>query len=359
MDRPELIAGRLPQRAAGFALVFLLCVWSPQSAPAQVVVDDSGKVGIGTTNPVSGSGSVALHIKGANPDLRLERSSTGRVWEIENNEYFYIYDRTAGVNRFSISTAGNVGIGTTAPGTQLTIQRPTLDSSVTNNGSNAGLRIVRGAGGTDSIQLGVGLIGTGYQSWIQSSHDDGTKDLLIQPNGGNVGIGTTSPSWKLEVNGNAGLTGPLYYRSPTQASLGYYLCWNASSWEVTYASSCAPSSSRFKENIADLNYGLAEISHLHPISYTYKPEYKLGANRQLGFLAEEVGTVLPEVVAFEPNGKDATSIDYGRLTVVLVQAIKEQQAQLRALEQQLGMMQKDLAAFQRAQPLSLVSHPAH
>lgn len=96
------------------------------------------------------------------------------------------------------TNSGNVGIGTTGPGTQLTIQRTALPTSIDNPGANAGLRIIR-SGGTDSIQLGVGFIGGAYQSWIQSSHDAGTKDLLIQPNGGNVGIGTTNPQAKLHV----------------------------------------------------------------------------------------------------------------------------------------------------------------
>ena len=88
----------------------------------RVRILSNGNVGIGTTNPVSGSGSVALHIRGANPDLRLERSSTGRTWEIENNENFYLYDRTAGQARLAVDTSGNVGIGTAGPEAKLDVQ---------------------------------------------------------------------------------------------------------------------------------------------------------------------------------------------------------------------------------------------
>jgi len=44
-------------------------------------------------------------------------------------------------------------------------------------------------------------------------------------------------------------------------------------------------------------------------------------------IAEEVGKVVPEVVSYEANGKDARGIDYARLTALLVEAVKQQQAQ--------------------------------
>jgi hypothetical protein len=43
----------------------------------------------------------------------------------------------------------------------------------------------------------------------------------------------------------------------------------------------------------------------------------------VGVIAEEAGAVVPEVVTWEENGKDAQSVDYGRLTALLIEAIKE------------------------------------
>jgi len=42
-----------------------------------------------------------------------------------------------------------------------------------------------------------------------------------------------------------------------------------------------------------------------------------------------VGAVVPEVVTFDKNGKDAQGVDYGRLTALLIEATKEQQALIR------------------------------
>lgn len=45
----------------------------------------------------------------------------------------------------------------------------------------------------------------------------------------------------------------------------------------------------------------------------------------IGLIAEDVGQVVPEVVAYDDNGVDAKSIDYARLTALLIEAVKEQQ----------------------------------
>ncbi|HVO62090.1 MAG TPA: hypothetical protein VMT53_14220 [Terriglobales bacterium] len=42
-----------------------------------------------------------------------------------------------------------------------------------------------------------------------------------------------------------------------------------------------------------------------------------------------MGAVVPEVVTFDKNGKDAQGVDYGRLTALLIEATKEQQALIR------------------------------
>ena len=60
-------------------------------------------------------------------------------------------------------------------------------------------------------------------------------------------------------------------------------------------------------------------------SYGYAA-VKAGSKHDIGLIAEEVGEVVPEVVAYEENGVDAKGVDYARLTAVLIEAVKEQQA---------------------------------
>jgi trimeric autotransporter adhesin len=82
----------------------------------------------------------------------------------------------------------------------------------------------------------------------------------------------------------------------------------------------------FKTNITDLSYGLAEVERLQPRSYFMKETPD--SDPQIGFIAQEVELVIPEVVSGEEGSK---GIGYGRLTAILVKAIQEQQATITAL----------------------------
>ena len=71
---------------------------------------------------------------------------------------------------------------------------------------------------------------------------------------------------------------------------------------------------------------------------------EFGDERQIGFSAQEVEKLFPEVVTTDANGYK--SVDYGRLTPVLVEAIKEQQKQIDAQQQQIDELRKDKHTMQ-------------
>ena len=98
----------------------------------------------------------------------------------------------------SVDATGRVGIGTTSPGTLLSVVG--ADNQLPALGSNGG--------SISNIVAGVrGLImghATGGDYFMQVQRVDGTAtayDMLFQPNGGNVGIGTTSPNGLLHLVG--------------------------------------------------------------------------------------------------------------------------------------------------------------
>ncbi len=122
--------------------------------------------------------------------------------------------------------------------------------------------------------------------------------LLLNPNGGGVGIQTTAVTNSLTIGqGQGGALADAWY---------------------TY------SSRRFKTDIQTLPDALDKVEKLRGVSYTLKATGK----REIGVIAEEVGSVVPEVVNYEANGKDARSVDYARLTALLIEATKQQQAEI-------------------------------
>jgi hypothetical protein len=63
----------------------------------------------------------------------------------------------------------------------------------------------------------------------------------------------------------------------------------------------------------------------------------------VGVIAEEVGAVVPELVTWDQNGKDAQSVDYGRLTALLIEATKEQQALIHKQQEQIKAQQTQVS----------------
>jgi hypothetical protein len=94
----------------------------------------------------------------------------------------------------------------------------------------------------------------------------------------------------------------------------------ARAW-VTY------SSARYKTNVKSLENPIETVKSLRGVSYDWKGT---GQN-DVGFIAEEVGAIVPEVVSFGADGR-AEGIDYGRLTSVLVEAMKAQQTEIEKLQ---------------------------
>ena len=96
------------------------------------------------------------------------------------------------------------------------------------------------------------------------------------------------------------------------------------------------SSIRWKRNIELISDPIEKIKSLRGVYFDW--DEKHGGHHDIGMVAEEVGKILPEIVAYEKNGIDARGMDYGKLSPLLVEAIKEQQKiidDLRARIEQL------------------------
>lgn len=85
-----------------------------------------------------------------------------------------------------------------------------------------------------------------------------------------------------------------------------------------YASS---SSRRWKHNIVNINNPLIKVAAMRGVYFDWNEDH--GGHHDIGFIAEEVGEIIPEIVNYEENGIDAISVDYSKVTPLLVEAIKQ------------------------------------
>jgi len=90
----------------------------------------------------------------------------------------------------------------------------------------------------------------------------------------------------------------------------------------------------FKENIVDLGYGINEVMMFKPRAF----DMKIDGSHQIGFVAQEIEDIVPEVVSGEEGQK---GISYGTITAVLVKAIQEQQAVINRLALDIEELKKN------------------
>jgi hypothetical protein len=235
---PYLIS-RLPLLLA--ALAFCGPVYAQSTTG--IYVNSSNNVGIGTTSPASDSGwaSPALDLSGTRGTAIIRTTSAGGIatlrmtgpganhiddWAINmyagNTSTFGIFPQAGSIGAaFAITNAGNVGIGTTSPLTKLHVYNGASGATAYGNSyltvENSGRAIIQLLtpsssdsylmfGNPDGANRGyVGYQGSGMTPGDQMVfYSHGTYAML----GGNVGIGTTTPSEKLDVTGNVRIGAP-------------------------------------------------------------------------------------------------------------------------------------------------------
>jgi hypothetical protein len=149
---------------------------------------------------------------------------------------------------------------------------------------------------------------------------DGNSELYVK-NNGNIGLSTDNPSEALHVVGNARISGLANAANPVNVQVD------------VNGVLVRTSSIELKEHIESLPYGLNEILLLQPSKFNYKDKYKYGEGYDIGFIAEDVNNVIPEAVG--TGVESDIFMDSVKLIPVLVKAIQEQQALIKALEQRI------------------------
>ena len=86
------------------------------------------------------------------------------------------------------------------------------------------------------------------------------------------------------------------------------------------------SDARLKDNIETLEDGLAKVEQLRGVTYTRD------GKENIGVIAQEVEKILPEIVLTADDEMGTKSVDYSRITAVLIEAVKELSAKVKELE---------------------------
>jgi hypothetical protein len=188
---------------------------------------------------------------------------------------------------------GNVGIGTNTPDFPLVVIAPVPGStdiaSFRDPDNNPLARIRQSSNGAAGLYLYNGV----NENTI-FLYGEGNSFI----NSGNLGIGTSTPGYKLAVVGSAAKT-------------------DGGSWTVL-------SDGRLKNLTGNFNKGLVEIAALQPVKFFYKDEnpFELPSDQeQIGFIAQDMQKVFPEAVH---QGKDGY-LDFNMhpVNIALVNAVKE------------------------------------
>jgi len=257
----------------------------------RLTIDSSGNVGVGTSSPTQ-----RLHVDGGSSLIKSSYDATGTT-----NVYQYFATRASG--NWRNSTIGNTG--------------------------NA---LVFGTGGTGT------------------THTNATERMRITSDG-KLGIGTTAPDEKLQVNGKLKVssyfgTGTAVIIQNNDSSDNYsaaafysggtvagYIFVNGSLNSTSYQTT---SDYRVKENI---NYdfdALDRVKQLKPARFNFIADE---TNTLVdGFLAHEVSDIVPEAISGEKDGEQMQGIDQSKLVPLLTKAIQEQQEQIEALQSEINTL---------------------
>ena len=234
--------------------------------------------------------------------------------------------------------------------------------------------------GTSDHEARLGLFSSA------ASSEDGLKERLTILNNGKVGIGNSTPSLnsdeRMEINGRLRIrdsteTAGVWFNNSANGigiDNGAFVglenntsgseragIWIGSAWRfsinrvgnanftgtVTATGFPIASDFRYKKNIQTLQNTLSKVQKIVGVSYDLRkdefPEKNFSDKPQIGFIAQDLEKIFPEMVFTDEKGYK--SVDYARLTPVLVEALKELILKNQTLESRLDKIEALLSTI--------------
>jgi hypothetical protein len=288
----------------------------------------NSRFGIGTTTP-----SEKLHVVGGNIKVNNSyatyygdsaNNNGGRIYCPASSNEFYINQAnnaslvllTNNATRVTILGGGNVGINETSPVRKLEVYNANDDLHIAAVGSAPSLNLLDANSGP--TKAGTVGLATATNNFLQGA---ASGDLCFSTRGSSNSAGIILFGSGSVINASIATDGTITARGDV----------------VAFGT---PSDISFKTNIVPIQGSLDKIQQLEPVSFTWKEgtESNKLANIKydLGFIAQQVQEVLPELVRENENG--TLSLRERGIIPLLVGAIKEQQQQINNLQEQLNKL---------------------
>ena len=351
---------------------------------AALTVDTSAYVGIGTSSPNTrlqvqmpsdGSNGVNFRYIGGtnNPGLFFSVNESTTVSQINasGSTSGILAFATSNTERMRIDSSGNVGIGTSSPGSKLQVSG--IVSSIGSGTSifaagETGTYTLTGitspnygiAYGTLTGRPNPALTVSGYDAVAFGTNQaermriDSSGNLLVGTTSANLGISTLSGKG-VGINGDYSATYGEIINSTsatgTQYLIGFgrngSLCGNITSTATNSTTYATSSDYRLKNTIAPMTGALAKVAQLKPVTYKWNVD---GSNGE-GFIAHELQEVVPDAVVGEKDAVDEDGnikpqgIDTSFLVATLTAAIQELKALVDTQASTITQLQADVAAL--------------
>ena len=345
-----------------------LSSWSLTQTNKAIRLVSDGANWYAAAESLPGSGAGSSWILGGNSVSSLQNLGT-----ISNYALPFITNNT---ERMRISSTGSVGIGTSsfdatypekllvnagATGNtdyqNVIIAKGNTNSYVqfniqnSNSNGQASTDIVATAdNGTENTNyVDLGINSSNYNSGA-SSLLNGANNAYLYNKGEDFVIGNASTSKSIifftggDANSNEKFrinsSGVVMKSDVLPSSNNTYNLGSSSyRWSNIYSNNLLNvSDARLKTNIRTLNYGLSATLKLHSVQYNWKE----GADRdiKIGFLAQDLRKIIPEVVVGDES-KENLTVNYIELIPVLVNAIKEQQKEIEAMAKEIKKLKRN------------------
>jgi thiamine phosphate synthase YjbQ (UPF0047 family) len=211
-----------------------------------------------------------------------------------------------------------VGIGTENPAKKLHIYDTNSNGGLRLEGGSDGPNIEWRTGTTRHWNIDQEGASPKLRFFTEDSSDGAGAVRMLITESGDVGIGTENPAYRLDVNGQC----------------------HASSFPTS-------SDKRFKENVKEIDNALEKVKKLRGVYFNWNKFYRETLkvdeteDTEIGLIAQEVKKVIPEVVTtFEREVDDKKekyySVEYARISALLINAIKELAEKVENLEKKYG-----------------------